>query len=1123
MNNVNALGKWNLAIITAEIALGKFVLANNSAILSSKELTVVTQIGGFKNLISDIGNAIQMLLGLKGAEEGATISATALNIADSALLLGIPLIAEAVGFLISKYQKEKQTIDDLKQAYIDYSNAVKSNDTSGISASVDAIQKSQDKLNELYKKMQNASNNPGDMGYSFQKAQEDYDNYVSALEKGGFKVDETTHKIIQLKSAQDALTRNQNLDTAVREIQENTNLADNSIAKLITSYKQLSEQQNKGDLEKQQQAKIVDQLKQKFGDLTVSTDASGNSFIVNTDVLLKHAEALSADTQTMDSNITASYNQVQVQQDLSAQFDTAAEKVKDLSTFMTDLNKNHELSASDIEKVMKSYNMLIPYLGNEKSLRQAIQQEMTNEANTQQKLYTAMIENSTEFYKDNVLNNKKFVDSTNDMLNTMLKNDAKYTGNLSENYNIDLKNYKSLSDAKLAVDNKLRSILAQGWGEYVQIVNNAANVNYQKIFDQMGTSFGASGVMNGATLNAIKQAQGVANIYNNQMKQVTASFDAYAAKYSNGVNFKGIDESGIKPGGSSGSTKSTPTHQTTDATDFDQYKTQIESITQSLDKQDKVISKLQSDEKKYASLKDVANQMKAESQIIEEQNNKLKLLNKSKTDVTAIQEKIKSQMMKDTNFASWIKKNNLNLDTLTQAQLEQIWNHFYGVARDFGTGKVAENMKKNFESAGKNLKTLIGDWQSAGDELQNINTGIDNITVDIKTTTEEIQKYVNTQLESSLEKVVFGGMTESEYESAQKKVIDGIQDQIDALNEKGEVEDEEADRQQKLLDIANKQQNVNDIVNNKDVRIYENGQWTWQSDPHKLKDAQDALKSAQDDYNKWEIDTQRKHDIEKLQQQKDTAQKTLDNLKQAFSDMKEQIENGNTDITTLLGNNIDNLKSIFTGDKWDKFMSSLKSAVSDAQAEYAKLADIQTPEKPTTPTTPTQDTTTPKTTPTITDYKVQKGDTLESIAKKFGVTTQEIMNVSSNIPKSGIHKGWVYAGSVIKIPKYENGTDFAEEGLSLVGEHGAELKVLNRGDGILNSEFTKRLISLGQNYSAIMNNIINPINIPKYAFAGAGIKGNGGIVNNYNIDVGEVRTNDASQFVTNLKNLAYKK
>lgn len=85
---------------------------------------------------------------------------------------------------------------------------------------------------------------------------------------------------------------------------------------------------------------------------------------------------------------------------------------------------------------------------------------------------------------------------------------------------------------------------------------------------------------------------------------------------------------------------------------------------------------------------------------------------------------------------------------------------------------------------------------------------------------------------------------------------------------------------------------------------------------------------------------------------------------------------------------------------------------------------------------------------------------------------------------------------------YASGTTSAVGGLSLVGENGAEMRVLNKGDGILPSDVTKNLWSWGS---------ISPNEFAK----------NG--VENYNFDISNIslpNVNDANNFVKGLKAFA---
>ena len=65
------------------------------------------------------------------------------------------------------------------------------------------------------------------------------------------------------------------------------------------------------------------------------------------------------------------------------------------------------------------------------------------------------------------------------------------------------------------------------------------------------------------------------------------------------------------------------------------------------------------------------------------------------------------------------------------------------------------------------------------------------------------------------------------------------------------------------------------------------------------------------------------------------------------------------------------------------------------------------------------------------------------------------------------------------IPHYAKGTTSAKGGLSLTGENGTELRVLNRGDGIIPAEITKNLMEFGVDPAKMIMDNLNK-NIPDY-------------------------------------------
>lgn len=89
--------------------------------------------------------------------------------------------------------------------------------------------------------------------------------------------------------------------------------------------------------------------------------------------------------------------------------------------------------------------------------------------------------------------------------------------------------------------------------------------------------------------------------------------------------------------------------------------------------------------------------------------------------------------------------------------------------------------------------------------------------------------------------------------------------------------------------------------------------------------------------------------------------------------------------------------------------------------------------------------------------------------------------------------------------KYAEGTANAKGGMSVVGEKGAELRVLNRGDGIIPADITKNLWKWGT---------IDPERVSKSDRPN---------IQNYNIDVDSVNLPDVTnpeEFISGIKNLA---
>lgn len=119
VQNASATGKWNIVVLLLVGALGLLATAQRKSIINSVQLEAVTLASGtgFKKLTADIGTATLALLGIKPVADGAKISILALNVAMSAILLGLPLLIQGIGALIRSEQEAKASAYEMVQSF----------------------------------------------------------------------------------------------------------------------------------------------------------------------------------------------------------------------------------------------------------------------------------------------------------------------------------------------------------------------------------------------------------------------------------------------------------------------------------------------------------------------------------------------------------------------------------------------------------------------------------------------------------------------------------------------------------------------------------------------------------------------------------------------------------------------------------------------------------------------------------------------------------------------------------------------------------------------------------------------------------------------------------------------
>lgn len=362
---------------------------------------------------------------------------------------------------------------------------------------------------------------------------------------------------------------------------------------------------------------------------------------------------------------------------------------------------------------------------------------------------------------------------------------------------------------------------------------------------------------------------------------------------------------------------------------------------------------------------------------------------------------------------------------------------------------------------------------------------------------------------------------------------DVIQDKIDAVNEKydaqlKELEDindalEEQIRLQKLLeDLAE--------AKSRTKMVFKDGRFQYVQDTDAVSKAQANLDEYYRDKElaakKKQIEQERQLELEGLNAEKKRLEKRIEYWRNFSSDMNRVYNSSLSDLSNYV-------------DSWNDYIDNIKSPdVTLPDIDDGGGGGSTTPSKPETedltaykPSSPTD----------IWVKRVQAylgwdmdgywDDGEAGKLKNKGWTWQTAYNKTkaaydrgkaqytagnskyklqvSGYLQTGKSEDIAYILAAKAIDKYARGTLSAQSGISMVGEQGPELRVLNKGDGIIPAKQTVRLWSFANDPAKFLSNIAN--------YRG----GTSEIINVQNVTLPNVR--NAQDFVAGLRNLAYQR
>lgn len=158
--------------------------------------------------------------------------------------------------------------------------------------------------------------------------------------------------------------------------------------------------------------------------------------------------------------------------------------------------------------------------------------------------------------------------------------------------------------------------------------------------------------------------------------------------------------------------------------------------------------------------------------------------------------------------------------------------------------------------------------------------------------------------------------------------IDAIQDEIDKLNEAN-------DAQEEAISLAQKKAALDAALAAKNVRVYREGKgFVWEAD-------ENAIKSAEEDYNDALRDKEHNDAIDKLTKEKEALEKELEDKKQAnqdridaYNDYKEKLDDAQNSYTNA--KNLEILRKLYGADADKMILEMDQSMIDKITSDYTE-------------------------------------------------------------------------------------------------------------------------------------------------------------------------------------------
>lgn len=449
----------------------------------------------------------------------------------------------------------------------------------------------------------------------------------------------------------------------------------------------------------------------------------------------------------------------------------------------------------------------------------------------------------------------------------------------------------------------------------------------------------------------------------------------------------------------------------------------------------------------------------------------------------------------------------------------------YEEAYQNASASTQKEMKREFDALDKlnhAYQTNANTIQSVIDSQSSLRQSLATLSQDLsKQVVEKEKEIAQIELDHQkdiLEKQLKNDETElKSFKATHQTIINGYQAQIDALQEKTNLETEEEERQKRLLDIqtaqldlTKAQQLLTNTLNDRNTRVYVEGSgWIWQSNPKDVEKAQDDVEktqkkfqSLQIEYQKWEQQTTLKHQRDQLQDQIKYEQDQIKNQEDSFNTLKDNLTTQMNTIQDTFDKQWKNINDMSTklldqfGGNVDSAVGVLSDKLKGLNDQLATLMGVTLPDSLQGIGGASAN---GKTT-----VIVKKGSPDETILRKQYGDSINIQYGSGNefVGKDRIETNKMYQ-SILGTPKNPVSTDqmwgYADGGVNsktgfhmLHGTSSSAETIFNSTDSKKLWDFVHNLPNLSTN---MMSNLIGNFKIPQFTPNLAGVGSSGETIN----------------------------